>query len=128
MFYLWNLEKCAARLIVALNLFDNFFVSVLYIASWLFSYRFHYCHQMKTIATSIIVPLSQGGRVITTWRAIKRRSKELIPKMKQRWWLKAITLQGTLEKSLKNNQFNINNTKIILYFGCTNSIFIYCNS
>ena len=39
------------------------------------------------------------GRAITIERATKKRSKELVPKMKQRR-LGAITLQGAIEKSL----------------------------
>ena len=47
---------------------------------------------MTTIAIAIV------GSAITLERAIKKRSKELIPSIKQRR-LRAITLQGVIEKS-----------------------------
>ena len=37
------------------------------------------------------------GRVITRERKIKKRSKEIITKIKQSWF-RAITLQGAIEK------------------------------
>ena len=46
---------------------------------------------MKSIAIIIV------GRGITLNKAIKKRSKEIIPNMKQRWW--ELTLQGSIEKS-----------------------------
>ena len=47
---------------------------------------------MTTIAIAIV------GRAVTLGRAINKRSKELIPKMKQRR-TKAIPLQESIEKS-----------------------------
>ena len=47
---------------------------------------------MTTIAIAIV------GSAITLERAIKKRSKALIPSIKQRR-LRAITLQGVIEKS-----------------------------
>ena len=64
---------------------------------------------MTTIAVVII------GRAITLERAIKKRSKELIPKNQTR--LKVITLQGAIEKS-KNENFDIHSTKnYFAFFG-----------
>ena len=89
--------------------FASCFVFVLQIVSWLFflycfpnSYRTsNYCGSNScrsiillktTIAITIVV------RAITLGRAIKKRSKKLIPKIKQRIII-AITLQGPIEKS-----------------------------
>ena len=54
--------------------------------------------------------------------AIKKRSKELIPKLKQRI-LRAISLQDAKEKSTIIFD-KLDGTKIILHFGCTNIIFV----
>ena len=65
-------------------------------------------------------------------RAIKKRGKEIISKMKQRW-LKAISLQVPIEKKhniavhsmyIVYEQFE--NTKIISYFEGTNNISASC--
>ena len=67
---------------------------------------------MKSIAIIIV------GRGITLNKAIKKRSKEIIPNMKQRWW--ELTLQGSKEKSsiLRYQYWKINR----LY--CTNNMFV----
>ena len=61
---------------------------------------------------TILITIAIVGKPI----AIKKRSKELIQKMKQK--IRAITLQGTIEKN-----YNFDSTIIISHFGCTNNIF-----
>ena len=69
------------------------------------------------------IDLVKVGRAMTLERAIKKRSKELIPKMKQKKI--AITLQGAIEKStiLLSQYWKHELTKkVISYFGDTNNI------
>ena len=86
----------ATAKVVTLNPFASFFVSVLYIRSWsLFLYCFPYIYRSFSLSKAIAKSIE---RSITLECAIKKRSKELIPKMKQRR-LRGITLLGTIEKS-----------------------------
>ena len=59
----------------------------------LFIIAFKNMKRVTTIAITIV------GRMIALERAISKKSKELIPKVKQRR-LRAITLQQTINKSL----------------------------
>ena len=59
-----------------------------------------------------IISIVLVGRTITIQRAIKKRSKELIPKIKKRRLI-VITLQGATEKSfmsqdIHNSSVNLN--------------------
>ena len=54
--------------------------------------------------------------------SINKRSKEQIPKTKQRR-LRAIHLQGAIEKSPIFQTPQLDSTKIISHFGCTNIIY-----